>query len=42
VPPQLFACANKILKHNGVDTPSRAKQSADQLAAFLPSFGDDP
>ena len=41
VPPQLFACANKILKHNGVDTPARAVRSGDALARFLPEFEED-
>lgn len=41
VPPQLLAQAIKLLKDNGVDAPSRARNLRDTLAEVLPDFALD-
>jgi hypothetical protein len=41
VPPALLAQAIKLLKDNGVDSPARAKQVKDTLAAEMPDFGPE-
>lgn len=40
IPPALLAQAIKLLKDNGVDSPVRAKQLEDALAAHLPDLED--